>query len=75
MNAALRPSRATQANPATAAQDPATAPGMLYSADLVAQVEAEAAAATALPRWFAALAVVVVTAVATASAVWPWGWF
>ena len=46
---------------------------MAYSAELVARVQAEADAATALPWWFWEAAAVVFVGTLAISAVWPLG--
>lgn len=57
---------------ATAAEN--IAADQTYSPEFGARIHAEAARATAMPRWFWLLAPVVFVAAVAASAVWPWGW-
>lgn len=52
--------------------DPAAA-GLAYSAELVARVEREAAAAVRMPWWFWEAAIAVFVGAIAASAVWPMG--
>jgi hypothetical protein len=55
----------------TAVQDMANTAA---NAELVRRVEAEAAAATALPRWWPEAAALVVILTGALSAAFPWGW-
>lgn len=44
------------------------------NAELVARVNAEAAAATALPHWWPEAAALIVILTSALSAAFPWGW-
>lgn len=44
------------------------------NADLVERVNAEAEAATGLPRWWPEAAALVIIVTAALSAIFPWGW-
>lgn len=50
-----------------------SAPGLLYSAELVRRVEREARDATRLPWWFWEAGAVIFVVAVVASSVWPWG--